>query len=376
MANKLYEEGYIQEIADAIRTHAPELEGNRLFYLANMPTAIGSVASENRSKGKEELKDEEARTADNVNLVNNDVPEADDVWSAYIKVKVDSGYYAEDTEKEFRAADGGLDGLVDGIYEKGHNDGYNFGYTEGYNDGLAEGGGGDEPYDPTTVWLLNDVLVNTGSGIQGTTINVPFVSAGEEFVKITHTTLALNYYRSDGTSEQAWSSRKGWTSDDYKTITFPEEITDGTLQTWLDTNATLISGGGGGQDADISPEDSLTFMEQVQSPSVVYMSLYDYCFILDNFGAYGGRTIEDMIEIEYSDLNSNPLTISLINYTDMYAHYYIKATDVANDDQGHLVHIEALPQGDNSIDIVSQQTTVPACDWKIEVQGARFTKYA
>lgn len=243
---------------------------------------------------------------------------------------------------------------------------------------IETGGGGDEPYDPTTVWLLNDVLVNTGSGIQGTTINVSFVSTGEEFVKITHTTLALNYYRSDGTSEQAWNSRKGWTSDDYKTITFPEEITDETLIAWLDTNATLISGGGGGggQDADISPEDSLTFMEQVQSPSVVYMSLYDYCFILDNFGAYGGRTIEDMIEIEYSDLNSNPLTISLINYTDMYAHYYIKATDVANEDQGHLVHIEALPQGDNSIDIGSQQTTVPACDWKIEVQGARFTKYA
>lgn len=351
MANKLYEEGYIQEIADAIRTHAPELEGNRLFYLANMPTAIGSVASENRSKGKEELKTEEARDASNVY-------EWVDVESRGVDIDIDSGYYAN-----------GVSITVD-VQDV---------YDQGYDDGRAAGGGGggDEPYDPTTVWLLNDVLVNTGSGIQGTTINVPFVSTGEEFVKITHSTLALNYYRSDGTSEQAWSSRKGWTSDDYKTITFPEEITDGTLQTWLDTNATLISGGSGGGEEDdtLSPEDSLTFMEQAQSPSVVYMSRYHYCYTLDIFGQYGGRTVDEMLEMEYSSPSSNPLTISVSNYTDLYAYYTVKATDIANDEP-HLFEIEVPPQGNNSVDAVAHFPMGNPCEWYVEVQGVRFTRYA
>jgi hypothetical protein len=347
-----------------------------------MPTAIGSVASENRSKGKEELKDEEARTADNVNLVNNDVPEADDVWSAYIKVKVDSGYYAEDTEKEFRAADGGLDGLVDGIYEKGHNDGYDAGYTEGYNDGRAAGGGGggDEPYDPTTVWLLNDVLVNTGSGIQGTTINVPFVSTGEEFVKITHTTLALNYYRSDGTSEQAWSSRKGWTSDDYKTITFPEEITDGTLQTWLDTNATLISGGGGGDEEPLDETALSIILDQTQSPTVTIQNAS-----LDNHyyypvGIYGQRndydyTFDDLIEMEESSKSSNPFTLSAMNHTQLYAYIFVYVSDEANYEDFAQI-IEVPPYGDNSVDFGSHLTQGNPCRWGWRIRGARFTRDA
>lgn len=352
MAEYLIQGETLTDIADQIRSRTGSKD---LIPPADMGRQVQLVYAKGYINGKDAITEGEARTA-------SDVYTAVEAEAKNVEVSVTQGYYAIEVVKNVDVQD---------VYDAG--------YTEGYEKGLAAGGGGgggDEPYDPTTVWLINDVpTVGTGIGV---TINVPFVSAGEEFVKIQISTLVLNYHRSDGTIASAWGSRKGWTSDDYKTITFPDVITDETLQTWLDANATLISGGGGGggQDADISPEDSLTFMEQVQSPSVVYMSLYEYCFILDNFGAYGGRTIEDMIEIEYSDLNSNPLTISLINYTDMYAHYYIKATDMANEEQGHLVHIEALPQGDNSIDIVSQQTTVPACDWKIEVQGARFTKYA
>ena len=352
MAEYLIQGETLTGIADQIRSRTGSTNS---ISPTDMGNQVQLVYAKGYTNGKIAITEGEKRDETNVT-------ESVDVESRSVDVDIESGYYAKGI---LRTVD------VRSVY--------NFGYTEGYNDGLAEGGGGggDEPYDPTTVWLINDVPVAISSGISGTTINVLFNSAGEEFVKIRNNSIALSYYKSDGTAVYVWDSLSGWSNDAYKTITFPEEITDETLQTWLDTNATLISGGGGGgQDADISPEDSLTFMEQVQSPNVCFFSSgTGYCFFLSVFGEYGGRTIDEMIEIEYSSPSSNPLTISLINYTDMYAHYWVKATDVANDDQGSIIHIEALPQGDNSIDVGSHIQLGNPCEWKIEVQGARFAKY-
>lgn len=402
MAKKLYEESNIARIANQIRRVTGQY--SKRFTVPRMSDAVqdvydigyenGELKGSNEGyaaglvDGAEKVKTEEARTSDDIML-------SSDVASFTASVTIPSGYYAEDVTKtrdlETEFYDPAFDeGFSEGYsmgYDDGKNDGYDIGYSEGYDEGynegysdgsLAGGGGGDEPYDPTTVWLLNDVLVNISSDISGTTINVPFVSAGEEFVKIVHTTLVMNYYRSDGTIASAWSSRSGWRSEDYKTIAFPdplEDIMDSTLELWLDTNATLISGGGGEEEVTLSPEDSLTLIEQAQSPSVVYMSLYHYCYTLDIFGQYGGRTVDEMLEMEYSSPSSNPLTISVSNYTDLYAYYTVRATDIANDEP-HLFQIEVPPQGNNSIDAVAHFPMGNPCEWYVEVQGVRFTKYA
>lgn len=370
MAEYIIQSETLEEIGNQIRSRTGRTD---LLSPTEMASHVQLVYAKGYTNGKENLKKEEARTADNVHLTNQGVPEG--AYSAYITVNVDAGYYAENTPKTFRAADGDLDSIVDGVYEIGHNDGYDAGYTEGYNDGLADGGGGgDEPYDPTTVWQINDLPVVTENNIY-----VNFISNGEEFVRINHAVFSLKYYRSDGTFAQAWGSRNGWNTA-YQTITFTqplEEIMDETLELWLDTNATLISGGSGGGEEDdtLSPEDSLTFMEQAQSPSVVYMSVYHYCYTPNIFGQYGGRTVDEMLEMEYSSPSSNPLTISVSNYTDLYAYYTVRATDIANDEP-HLFEIEVPPQGNNSIDAVSHFPMGNPCEWYVEVQGVRFTRYA
>lgn len=244
---------------------------------------------------------------------------------------------------------------------------------------IETGGGGDEPYDPTTVWLINDVPVVISSGISGTTVNVLFNSAGEEFVKIRHNSIALNYYKSDGTAVPAWDSLSGWKSDDYKTITFPEEITDQTLINWLDTNATLI-GGGGGEEEPLDDTGLSIILDQTQSPTVTIQNAN-----LDNHyffpvGIYGQRndydyTFDDYIEMEESSPSSNPFTLSAMNHTQLYAYIFVYVSDEANAEDFAQI-IEVPPYGDNSLDFGSHLTQGNPCKWGWRIRGARFTRYA
>lgn len=378
MAEYLIQGETLTGIADQIRSRTGS---NNLISPTDMGSQVQLVYAKGYTNGKIAITEGEKRDETNVT-------DSVDVESRSVDVDIESGYYAKgilrtvDVRSVYNAgmSNGAEQGYSYG-YEDGHNDGYDAGYTEGYNDGLAEGGGGggDEPYDPTTVWLINDVPVAISSGIPGTTINVLFNSAGEEFVKIRHTSIALNYQRSDGTAVYVWDSFSGWANDAYKTITFPEEITDQTLINWLDTNATLI-GGGGGEEEPLDDTGLSIILDQTQSPTVTIQNAN-----LDNHyffpvGIYGQRndydyTFDDYIEMEESSPSSNPFTLSAMNHTQLYAYIYVYVSDEANYEDFAQI-IEVPPYGDNSLDFGSHLTQGNPCKWVWEIRGARFTRYA
>ena len=354
MAEYIIQSETLEEIGNQIRSRTG---GTEKLSPTEMASHVQLVYAKGDTNGKENLKTEEARTW-------RDVSTFVDVSTRTVEVDVSSGYYTNDTLV-------GVD--VQEVYE------------EGYNDGLADGGGGggDEPYDPTTVWQINDVPVVISSGIAGTTIDVLFNSAGEEFVKIIHTSAALTYYRSDGTVVSAWGSRKGWSSENYKTITFPEpfeDIVDDTLELWLDTNATLISGSIDRPEEPLDDTSIGILIDQAQSPQVyvhnasqdnqyvypteIYGQSVDYDLNFDNF-----------IEIEESSPSSNPFTISALNYTQLYAYLLLYVSDEANYEE-FLQWLEVPPYGDNSVDFVSHINEGNPCEWIYEIRGVRFTKYA
>lgn len=127
-------------------------------------------------------------------------------------------------------------------------------------------------------------------------------------------------------------------------------------------------------DGESETEFSLiTLIEQAQSSTFVrnpYNS--NYYFPTEVYGAYGGSTFEDMAEIEYSSLSSNPLTISVGNYTSFYLSALITAHDKANQEQilGEMV---VPPNGTNSIDFVSNASS--PCDWEYTIDGVRYMEY-
>lgn len=310
--------------------------------------------------GIEYIKTEEARTW-------RDVSTHVEVSNRTVEVDVSSGYYTDDTSV-----------IVDvqEVYGAGHTEGWH----EGYEEGLAAGGGGDEPYDPTTVWLINEVPVPVGLS---TDISVLFISNGEEFVRILNPSSFLRYFRRDGTFVQPWNSSIGWYDTAYQTIAFPdpyEDIIDETLDSWLDTNATLISGSIGGEEEPLDDTGLSIILDQTQSPTVTVINAgleHQYGYPV---GIYGQRndyeyTFDDYIEMEKSSTSSNPFTISAMNYTQLYAYLLLYVSDEANYEE-FLQWLEVPPYGDNSVDFVSHINEGNPCEWIYEIRGVRFTKYA
>lgn len=362
MANKLYEEYDVERIAISIRNNAPRKVGQREFLLTEMPSGIDDVYIEGYENGgeqgyksglidgEEKVKTEEARTADNVNLTNQGVPEG--AYSAYITVNVDAGYYAEDTPKTFRASDGDLDSIVDGVYENGHSNGYDEGWQEGHDEGYSDGAsdgyldGYDDGYsvgfeagiaggvaDPTTVWeiVTKPILTNLP-----TNVTISFNSAGIEFAGITKTgAQGLNYVKPDGSSTAVYTSRMGWVNNAYSQITILEKITDESFLAWLNENATLISGSIDGDDEGESDLEEMLLNgdENYDDEGKEFYNVYKW------------------IDIWNSSLSSAPVVISAMNnHPSLWLHAYIRITDAYGYDYYRSIAIEP-DQGENSIEI-------------------------
>lgn len=190
-------------------------------------------------EGEEKVKTEEARTSSDV---------THSVTKIAATVTIPSGYYAEEVKRVLDVQDGDLDPIVDAAYdegsEAGYNNGYDTGYNEGYAEGLAQGGGS---VDPTTVWELN-ALPDFESL---TSTDILFASNEMEFSRISRMYVAGNLNKQGITyvgasTKTVYTMASGWSNQAYRTITIHEEITDENFLAWLQTNATLISGGSGG----------------------------------------------------------------------------------------------------------------------------------
>lgn len=285
MANKLYEEESIRAIADAIRQSAPGLAGNRTFKVEEMADAISyNVCDEQYDtgyrkgydSGTENVKTTEAKDNSNVRL-NFNVP------NTSVVVTAPSGYYADGINKEIDA---------DPIYDKGFDEGvetvkteeaktgddivtvldtqgrtvnttipqgyyaetvnstfdasplYDSGWEEGYEEGLAQGGGS---VDTTTVWELNalpDVKGLPNTDIFFASNEMKFSQINKIYIDGLSNKQSIRYVGSS--TQTVYTVSSGWSNQAYRTITIHEEITDENLLAWLQTNATLISGGSGG----------------------------------------------------------------------------------------------------------------------------------
>ena len=115
----------------------------------------------------------------------------------------------------------------------------------------------------------------------------------------------------------------------------------------------------------------ITLIEQAQAEQVVRMSSTQYFFPTNTFGNYGGPTFDDMTDIQNSSISSNPLTISIDNYSGYYAHYCIRATNMINDDD--LSKELILPPNVNSSVLFT--SSGGEYDWNWYIQGVRYMKY-
>lgn len=327
MGNKLYEEDSIKNIANAIRQHAPVQVGSRSFYVSQMATFVGSVASENRYKGKEELKTEEARTEENV---------THSVSKTAATVTIPSGYYAEEVKKVLNVQDGDLDLIVDTAYDDGLEAGIEYikteegrdssniytgvhvemkevevivdagyypqetvvnvnvqeVYEQGYEDGLAAGGSSDH----TTVWRINDVpdvsdlpvLTMEAYKCSFTSNNTLYTGIFAMYFANMSSKISLRYVIEGSSYVTVWTKSTGWANEEYKTITVHEEITDEGLLDWLNENATLISSGSGGGGADPLLEEMLIVTdENYDDEGKQFYSVYKWLGLYhSNFSSY------------------------------------------------------------------------------------------
>lgn len=287
MANKLYEEESIRAIADAIRQSAPDLVGNRTFKVEEMADAISN-----------EVCDEQ--------------------------------------------------------YDIGHSDGYIDGYDDGYEVGFGAGSVGGV-VDPTTVWEINNSPYY--GALPSSPISVNFNSAGIDFSGIYSSTSGspsqqgIWYRRSTGASLIVYSVRSGWSNSNYRTVTFPETITDETLLNWLQENATLISG---------SIDIEKTFEEEIEEMLVNGDEYYE-----DEGKQF--YSVHKWIVIWNSSLSSAPVTISAMNnHPTLWIHAYIKVIDTVGNEYYYTMAIEP-DQGENSIE-------VDYFVWHFEVEGIRWSE--
>lgn len=115
----------------------------------------------------------------------------------------------------------------------------------------------------------------------------------------------------------------------------------------------------------------ITLIEQAQAEQVVRMSSTQYFFPTNTFGNHGGPTFDDMTDIQNSSISSNPLTISIDNYSGYYAHYCIRATNMINDDD--LSKDLILPPNANGSVLFT--SSGEKYDWNWYIQGVRYMKY-
>ena len=95
--------------------------------------------------------------------------------------------------------------------------------------------------DPTTVWEINETPDLTDLPPSESPIYINFNSAGTDFVGIFVEKNSLVYKKETG-GAGVFVANGGWAGSAYRTVTFPEPITNETLLTWLKANATLKSG--------------------------------------------------------------------------------------------------------------------------------------
>jgi hypothetical protein len=253
---------------------------------------------------------------------------------------------------------------------------------------IETGGGGDEPYDPTTVWQINDVPDVSGlPGLPTQAYVISFTSNNTSYTGIyglamTSTKIFFRYVMEDGSYITAWSQSAGWANEEYKTITIHEEITDEGLLDWLNENATLISGstGGGEEEEELDAMALSIILDQTQSPTVTVIDAnleHQYGYPVEIYGQRDDYnfTFYNYIEMEESSPSSNPYTISAMNYTSLYAYLYVVASDERNGET-YYEWLEVPPYGDNSVDFVSQLSEGQHCEWNSNMWRARFTKDA
>lgn len=143
--------------------------------------------------------------------------------------------------------------IASGIYPKGdfflvNAEDVQVGEKKSLAEYIAEGGGGES--DPTTVWEINETPDLTDLPPSESPIYINFNSAGTDFVGIFVEKNSLVYKKETG-GAGVFVANGGWAGSAYRTVTFPEPITNETLLTWLKANATLksgtiIEGGGSG----------------------------------------------------------------------------------------------------------------------------------
>lgn len=122
--------------------------------------------------------------------------------------------------------------------------------------------------DPTTVWEINETPDLTDLPPSESPIYINFNSAGTDFVGIFVEKNSLVYKKETG-GAGVFVANGGWAGSAYRTVTFPEPITNETLLTWLKANATLKSGtiiegvGSGLPMVSVSGYDTITVGELV-----------------------------------------------------------------------------------------------------------------
>lgn len=274
MAEYLIQGGTLTDIANQIRSRTGS---NNLISPTDMGSQVQLVYAKGYTNGKLSITDGEKRDETNVT-------DSVDVESRSVDVDIESGYYAKgilrtvDVNSVYNAgmANGAEQGYSYG-YEDGHTEGYNDGYIDGYDDGYAvgfEAGSAGGVADPTTVWELPSAL---GINTSFLPVTIAFNSAGIDFVGIQGGALSWDYVKSDGSTVRVYSKGK-WSNEAYRTITVLEEIPEGDFLDWLNSNATLISSGGGGESSeDLEALGALCeWMVSTDSESMATVTICNY----------------------------------------------------------------------------------------------------
>lgn len=114
--------------------------------------------------------------------------------------------------------------------------------------------------------------------------------------------------------------------------------------------------------------------EQIQCNEVITLGGGRYCYPTNLFGSSINHdmTFSDYVEYENSSASSNPITLSVDNYSMFHLYVYYRVRDSANDEQ-YITEVVVPPHWNNSVDVTSHISMGNPVLWKIETLGARFT---
>ena len=199
---------------------------------------------------------------------------------------------------------------------------------------------------------------STGEPIEGV-IPIADIEEVEHDVDASVVVIPSGYYKNDEVIEVGahWENGYdfGW-GDGYD---------EGHTEGWNEGFDEGLAQGGGGLHH--------LLLEQIQSENVVRINANMYCYDVSIFGSSidYDSTFDDYVDREYSSLSSNPLTISVDNYTDLYLYLYLRVKDLNNDEQ-YIIQIIVPPGWNNSADVITQASMGSPPNWKTEIIGARF----